>query len=247
MYFFSHPKVQTLDAWLALATGALVPSAQAPIRAEIEAHYAEALQTHLANGSAESAAHAAALADLGNAKSAARRFRRTYLTQKEAHRLAQYDTFPIKFINIFNRYNPVFLLLFLLRPSKDHHLPQPWLWFLLFLYAGNALFEILTIRSRAGRRPTVAVRRQRELVDLFSALVSTPLYFLLAWGFGAIPTSIMLYVIPVLGLLWVFVIAHLIRRRKKLLTAIETDIPYVPPPARRWPPPLFGTGDGGAA
>ncbi|HTB63351.1 MAG TPA: hypothetical protein VK737_07150 [Opitutales bacterium] len=77
-----HP--QTLAAWLDIATCRLVPSAQTRVRAEIEAHYAEAVQTYLQNGQSESAAQTAALADLGNARKAAHRFCRQYLTRSEA-------------------------------------------------------------------------------------------------------------------------------------------------------------------
>ncbi|HTB63350.1 MAG TPA: hypothetical protein VK737_07145 [Opitutales bacterium] len=70
--------------WLDTATCRLVPSAQARVRAEIEAHYAAAVQTHLIAGSTEIAAHAAALADLGDVKTAARRFQGGHLTKQDA-------------------------------------------------------------------------------------------------------------------------------------------------------------------
>jgi hypothetical protein len=83
-----RPKPTNLAEWLEQAIGGLVPSAQARIRAEIEAHYAEAVQSHLAGGSVESAAQAAALIDLGDAKAAARRFGREHLTKNDAAILA---------------------------------------------------------------------------------------------------------------------------------------------------------------
>ncbi len=75
---------ESLAAWLAIATGDLVPSAQTRVSAEIEVHYAEAVQAHLASGSSEAIAHAAALADLGEAPRAAQRYRREYLTHHDA-------------------------------------------------------------------------------------------------------------------------------------------------------------------
>ncbi len=84
MNFFRQRTAQTLSEWLEIATGKLVPSAQARVRSEIEAHYAEAVQSHMAAGATEPAAQAAALADLGDAKAAARRLGRNYLTKTDA-------------------------------------------------------------------------------------------------------------------------------------------------------------------
>jgi hypothetical protein len=84
MNFFRQRTAQTLPEWLETATGKLVPSAQARVRSEIEAHFAEAVQAHLAGGMTEPAAQAAALADLGHAKAAARRFGREHLTNNDA-------------------------------------------------------------------------------------------------------------------------------------------------------------------
>jgi hypothetical protein len=81
-------KPRNLAEWLETATWYLVPSAKERIRAEIEAHYIEAVQSHLAGGSTEPAAQAAALADLGNPRSAARRFRREHLTDEDAEAIA---------------------------------------------------------------------------------------------------------------------------------------------------------------
>lgn len=75
MPLFRPSPPQNLAAWLALATRHLSPSTQIRLRAEIEAHYAEAVQTHLKNGLSESAAHASALKNLGDPHAAARAHR----------------------------------------------------------------------------------------------------------------------------------------------------------------------------
>ncbi len=85
-----RPAVQNLSAWLESTTGDLVPSAQARVRPEIEAHYAEAVQSQLSRGAAEPVARVAALADLGEPRAAARRFRRQYLTVKEAREVTHW-------------------------------------------------------------------------------------------------------------------------------------------------------------
>jgi len=73
-----------LSDWLALATWKLVPSVQARIRSEIEAHYAESFSLHLAQGASASEAAAAALAALGDPQAAGRRFRHEHLLKSDA-------------------------------------------------------------------------------------------------------------------------------------------------------------------
>jgi hypothetical protein len=82
---------RNLAEWLTIATGHLVPSAQARIRAEIEAHLADAVQRHREQGLADAPALAAALTDLGDARAAARRFAREYLTHRDLEKLGVFD------------------------------------------------------------------------------------------------------------------------------------------------------------
>ncbi len=87
MNLFEKSKVYTLSEWLEIATKKLAVPAKTRIRPEIEAHYADAVASHLANGSSVYAAWALALAELGDAKTAARRFRKSHLTEQEAERI----------------------------------------------------------------------------------------------------------------------------------------------------------------
>lgn len=73
-----------LPGWIDIATRDLVPPAQARIRIEIGAHYAEAVHSHQASGSTEAEAQSAALAELGSAHVAAIRFGREHLTNGDA-------------------------------------------------------------------------------------------------------------------------------------------------------------------
>jgi hypothetical protein len=84
MSFVPQRPPQNLSDWLETATRGLVPSAQTRIRAEIEAHYAEAVHAHMVQGLSEPDAQAQALADLGYAYAAARRFRQEHLTTMDA-------------------------------------------------------------------------------------------------------------------------------------------------------------------
>jgi len=73
-----------LHAWLRIATKDLATRAKERIRLEIEAHHAEAVSDHLRKGLSESDAQRAALAELGNARKAAKCFRERHLTAREA-------------------------------------------------------------------------------------------------------------------------------------------------------------------
>jgi hypothetical protein len=84
MNFGRRPQVRGLYHWLEIATEKIASPAKERIRSEIEAHYAEALAGHVAEGQTETDAKAAALADLGDPKTAARRLRRQHLTEREA-------------------------------------------------------------------------------------------------------------------------------------------------------------------
>ena len=76
-----------LHAWLRIATKGLAPRAKERIRLEIEAHHAEAVSDHLRKGLSESDARSAALAELGDARKAAKCFRKRHLTTREAEGL----------------------------------------------------------------------------------------------------------------------------------------------------------------
>jgi hypothetical protein len=84
MSIFEKPQPQTLSEWLDIATKKLAAPTKKRIKGEIEAHYAQAMDDVLHNGSSESAASEAALAQLGDASLAARRFREHHLTEWES-------------------------------------------------------------------------------------------------------------------------------------------------------------------
>jgi len=84
---FESP-VTTLNQWLKIATYDLVTPAKERIQAEIEAHYAEAVASHLAHQDVSQAeAEMAALAELGDAPAAGKKFRKQYLSESAVSRL----------------------------------------------------------------------------------------------------------------------------------------------------------------
>ncbi len=81
------PYREEFERWLDTATKSLCAEAKERIGQEIEAHYAEAVDTLREEGMTEQDAHARVLASLGSPRKAARAFRRTHLTEREANRL----------------------------------------------------------------------------------------------------------------------------------------------------------------
>jgi len=237
-----------LAEWLDQAIGGLVPSAQARVRAEIEAHYAEAVKSHLESGAPEPVAQAAALADLGDAPVAARRFSREHLTIREA-----------KGIGARSKTNPWWVFALII---------QSFLWVMIWVYGKPAQlgFPIIAVvalaslflanislasveKALAQRKPTMATRRQNVLLEtiklpmermiptmlnLFATIMlitadqhlDTVQYYLSWCLFSSIGVGLLGYLMFTVSLTR----ANL-RLRQKLVTAHEDDFPANPPDA----------------
>jgi len=75
--------------WLEFATKGICQEGKERIRDEISAHYEDSLHDALQQGVTQIAAHIAAMESLGDPNKAAKGFRRSYLTEKEAEWLGQ--------------------------------------------------------------------------------------------------------------------------------------------------------------
>jgi hypothetical protein len=89
MSLFQKPGPQDVCEWLEIATRKLVAQAKVRICAEVISHYEEAVDAHLETGLPIEAAIRAALAELGDARAAGRRFRRAHLTSMEFRTVTQ--------------------------------------------------------------------------------------------------------------------------------------------------------------
>lgn len=87
MNIFHRRQVQTLSEWLEIATRKLTDASKERIRLEIDSHYADAVGAHREDGLSEADAQTKALTELGAPKTAARRFRKQHLTEREDQRL----------------------------------------------------------------------------------------------------------------------------------------------------------------
>jgi len=85
----SNYRVTSLAEWLEIATDGIAAAGRERITREIEAHFAEAVKAHLAQGESEPVAQINALEELGDAKTAGRRFRKRHLTAQEEQRLVK--------------------------------------------------------------------------------------------------------------------------------------------------------------
>jgi hypothetical protein len=80
-------KLASLAEWLEIATDGIAAAGKERITREIEAHFAEAVKAHLAQGESGPVAQINALDELGDAKTAQRNFRKRHLTREEEKRL----------------------------------------------------------------------------------------------------------------------------------------------------------------
>jgi len=231
---FSHqPPSQNFAEWLDIATRDLVPSAQARIRVEIEAHYAEAVQSQLANGAAESVAQTAALTDLGNAKSAARRFRRDHLTTKEALDVARMAKRILKAQSTLKK-RPVISMLAMLYllgvlawgpfTNLSHALQHPSL-FLIFLLAALSSTVLVRITFLIHRlQPDLAGVRQYLGFQLAGLPASSGLIFAAVLGLTR-PYFVDVYMVLATVTVCACFFYYYFRLRWKLQSASASDLP----------------------
>jgi len=146
-------KPGNLAEWLNVATRWLVPAAQVRVRAEIEAHYGEAVQAGMKRGLPEFDAHADALADLGDAQVAARRFRREHVTTWDQGLLTGYASYQV----IIGALHSMILFMGLFPPADKPGVPAIVLIILGFMFACPAI--ALSVGSLVWRsRNTVSPR-----------------------------------------------------------------------------------------
>jgi hypothetical protein len=132
-------KVESLSEWLEIATKDLVPAAKERIAQEIETHFADAVETHLKLGEQELVARFKAVAELGDAGVAGKRFRRKHLTEKEAKRLARAQKDVGRFPWLVFTYLMFAFFCYLVLPAADSF--PKWSKLHLFLFiAGSVLF-----------------------------------------------------------------------------------------------------------
>jgi hypothetical protein len=130
---------QDLETWLETARKNLAPRAKEIVREQITEHFAAALDQYLLEGKSLLEAQALALADLGSASVAAKKFEQAYLTNKQLKSLiaakesSGRNVLPILAVSVvmFSDWYRVFFVKFH-DPSGLYFL-SPWFSTLLFL------------------------------------------------------------------------------------------------------------------
>lgn len=120
MSIFQQPKPETLSEWLDVATRKLSTAAKARICSEIEAHFVEAVDEHMQNGSSDAVAQSLALEQLGDPKAAARRFRKHHLTEKDAKLVVQLINESKSVIDLLTHYG-LFIIAILMSLDPGTH------------------------------------------------------------------------------------------------------------------------------
>ncbi len=202
------------------------------------------MQTHLANGSTEPAAQAAALADLGDAHAAAACFRREHLTIQETvivgYRISKArDTGPVFYWQVVSLICSIFTSLALIvdwayEPARDGRC---------LFFAAVLLALVLTCASLgiavdvlARRKPALATARQIFLLGDLKGLIQNILpltTFIIMPLVCALPLTLNLLLMACGGIVGMNLLRRLkfyapmsiinFRLRKKLVTACEDD------------------------
>jgi hypothetical protein len=77
-------KIESINDWIDVAARGLAKDPRARVREETLAHYESAREEGLRQGTSEQEADAAALASLGNARTANRQYKKVHLTERES-------------------------------------------------------------------------------------------------------------------------------------------------------------------
>jgi hypothetical protein len=177
-------RAQNLAEWLRMATAKLCLPAQERIRLEIEAHFTESLESHQATGCSEADAQAAALAELGDATAAAKRFRRRHLTEKEAKWVGSRLNYsgPLAFLFALYAFYALSFVCFL-PILKRHHASPGFPAGALLLVAALQTMGFFVLRGKIYK-PDI---RLYVLIQVLS--LGCIILFLLWYGMGVTPVA----------------------------------------------------------
>jgi hypothetical protein len=162
----------SLSNWLKIATRGLAANGKERIAREIEVHFAEAVEAHIAQGEPEPVAQARAIIALGNATLAAKRFRKKHFAESEAKTLAGMRTNTAKLRYLLLNLLPVlvFPLIFRLLGLSMHHIY--FIGFMCVLVALPVLSFVI-----ANLPPTKATLTRLLLIELASDVSCTVAIF----------------------------------------------------------------------
>lgn len=181
-------RVPTLSDWVDIATRKLTNASKERIWAEIEAHYTQAVEAHRESGLPELDARKTALIQLGDARAAAKSFRKRHLTEREEKTLEAANKAGRSVWNLLVYYGVflVFTNVYVLESMIIRfHNPWPYLGFqfVLFIFIPTTAF---VVARRSGTRPNRHVLLTEALTDY--VVRSLLLYFIFC-AFNPFPAS----------------------------------------------------------
>lgn len=167
---------RALQEWLDVATWDLCVDAETRVRAEVEAHFDAACDALVSSGQALKQAQSTVLRSLGNPHTAAKRYKTTYITVREAallRRISEKSLTPFAFITICLLFGVLYFVIELMALERTPAI----LW--LASIAASVAAGFLCLKKYRHDLPALCAR-------LSAFHVAFPL---IAAGFFALPSS----------------------------------------------------------
>jgi hypothetical protein len=211
-------RVRDLPEWLGIATKNLAVPAKERIRAEIDEHYTEAVTSHLAEGMSESDAKINALAELGDARKAAKRFRKIHMTKFNAAQVKfRVNLAKSRFVLVGGYF--VWLMWFLMcfGGVLDGPLKTVNLIFGFFLLVIYPTASFITVRRKSIRFLFI--------IDIIAVIFAWSISIYAAYVFGGFSSGLLPF--AVWGVLWIYLISNPLRTWLKLrhIPNIHDEVP----------------------
>jgi hypothetical protein len=210
--------VCNLPEWLEIATKSLAVPAKERIIAEINEHYAEAVTSHLAEGLSESDAKISSLAELGDARKAAKRFRKIHMTKFDSTQVIfRFNLAKSRLVMAGGYFAWLMWFLMCFWGVLDGPLNTVNLIFGFFLLVIYPTASFITVRCRSIRF--------LFLIDVFALILAWSISIYAAYMSGGFSSGLLPF--AVWGVLWIYLISNPLRAWLKLrhIPNIHDEVP----------------------
>ena len=211
-------RVRDLPEWLEIATKNLAVPAKERIRAEIDEHYTETVASHLAEGLSESDAKIRALAELGDARKAAKRFRKIHMTKFDSAQVKiRVNLAKSRLVMVSGYFVWLMWFLMSLGGVLDGPLKTVNLIFGFFLLAIYPTARFITVRRKSIRFLFI--------IDIIALIFAWSISIYASYMSGGFSSGLLPF--AVWGLLWICIILNPLRTWLKLrhIRDIHNEVP----------------------
>jgi hypothetical protein len=211
-------RVRDLTEWLEIATKNLAVPAKERIRAEIDEHYTETVTSHLAEGMSESDAKISTLAELGDARKAAKRFRKIHMTKFNAAQVKfRVNLAKSRFVLVGGYFVWLMWFLMFFGGVLDGPLKTVNLIFGFFLLVIYPTASFITVRRKSIRFLFI--------IDIIALIFAWSISIYAAYVFGGFSSGLLPF--AVWGVLWIYLISNPLRTWLKLrhIPNIHDEVP----------------------